>query len=189
MKRILFAIVKPISKLVGKITAPWITKEVNSKDYNAIISLMQDGDVLLSYTKGHLTNWFIQGEFKHASIVCDDGVIEAIGEGVVKTKMFDFARTKDRIALLRPKFATPLASKRASEVAKTLKGYSYDYLFEANNKEFYCSELVIYCYDISIGSLNLFKRIYDDRTVLPYDFYQATDKFELIYDSKGGNNV
>lgn len=184
MKKLFFKLVMPISKLFGKITAPWIVKRVNYTDYNSIFMMHQQGDVLLSYTKGHLTNLFIAGEFKHAAMVCDGCVIEAIGEGVVKTALFDFLRTKDRVALLRPNFCTAFESMSAAEIAKQFIGYQYDYLFEAGNKQFYCSELWIYCYNLIIGNRNPFKAEYEKRMVEPNDFFKAKEKFILVYDSK-----
>ena len=182
MPRFIFRLIKPLSVLFGKITAPWVTKAVDSKDYNAIATHMRDGDILLSMTKGHLTNLFIKGTFKHAAIIYDMSVIEAIGEGVVRTDLFDFLRTKDKICLLRPKFMTADQQHFAALMAAREIGHNYDYLFANSNSEFYCSELVIFAINRAIGKdNNPFKYVYNGHITLPNDFYLATNKFEVLH--------
>ena len=189
MRRLFLKAIRPLMVFLGKMTAPWVTKKICEKDYLAIKREMRSGDVILSQINGHATNLFIPGKWKHAAIVCSTGVVEAVGDGVQFTSLFDFLRTKDRVCLLRPKFLSQDEALEASRIAFALIGCPYDYFFVGNNKEFYCSELVLHA--LNKVAPNQFIRLYQStlksHAVLPSDFYDAKGKFICIYNSENAH--
>lgn len=185
-KKIMFTLLRPITSNAGKIKVPdaLINRKVTKEDVENIKLLRKNGDVLLSKSDWHLTNLAIKGNFKHAAMIFDNGVIEAVDPVVQYQTLESFCETKDEVCLLRANYMTEAEGEKASIFAFSLIGCSYDYLFEWLNRMFYCSELIIYSQDAIIGEMrNPFKRIYNDRLVLPNDFYDAKEKFTLIYQS------
>lgn len=161
----LLKVVRPISKLIGMIHAPFSHKKVCAKDYHLIQGMALPGDILLSHTCGELTNYFIPGPWKHSAVMGFDGkVIEAVGSGVRMVDLFDFLRTKDYVAHLRPNLGEAVRAS-AAVYALGCVGSGYDYEFESKDKEFYCSELVNTSYK-EAG----FELVQGKARVLPSDF-------------------
>lgn len=145
----LLYIVRFFSKMIAKIHAPFSVKYVSGLDFDVISKCCLPGDILLSRTRGELGNLFIKGYWKHAAIVKDaDTVVEAVTKGVVITHMFDFLRTKDSVALLRASIPEDVRKQIADE-AISFVGCDYDFEFQKNDPEYYCSELVRTCYSNS----------------------------------------
>ena len=158
-------------------------REILAYDVNTGESVLRDGDVLCTYSEGELTNLFIKGKFKHVGIFAGDGrVVEAIGRGVTSCGFHEFCSTKDKIAILRPKFCDEQESKAAKNHALSQIGVPYDFEFQPNERAFYCAELVWWAYNKATGGNSPFvrRKILGVETVYPSDFYQAHDKFELI---------
>jgi uncharacterized protein YycO len=142
--------------------------------------------VLISRTHGELTNLCISSYYTHASIYIDHNqVVEAIGKGVVQTDLIDWMMTKDHVVILQPLFCGTLQMSQASEWAWKQVGKPYDTLFDVtNNDEFYCSELVWEAYDHAAPN-NPFELRYrlGRLTVLGDDFYNAKDKWQIVWNS------
>ena len=174
-------VIKPITKWVGKVHAPWTHKKISWYDASFIAEIMMPGDVLLSATHGELTYILTPGEWKHAGIVDNDRmIVEAVGRGVVCTPIHSFCLSKDRLLLLRPVFCEPQQARRAASLAKSCIGMPYDYDFNTGNGAFYCSELVTDCF-AKVSS----NWVQKNGTTLPSDFANAKKKFVVVYESKG----
>lgn len=175
---------EPVTKAIGRVHAPFSHKRVNGVDVFSIQKHLIPGTVLLSYTRGELTNFFIPGHFTHAAIAVDDRwIIEAVGSGVRQNDIISFMTSKDRVIALYPLHATREIMQRAASLAVICTGSPYDYLFEGGDKAFYCAELVQWCYEKS-GLTGFSKRSrFGVNTVLPDDFSKAFDKWDLVWDS------
>lgn len=132
---------------------------------------LQDGDLLFSVGVGdselltaiqNSTSEDQEIPFSHVGIVSVESegtfVIEAIPEkGVTKTSLDDFfeeTAEKDRkllIAVGRLKPEYQYCIPNALETAKASIGKGYDYAYNESNNSFYCSELVRFTYNDSIG--------------------------------------
>ena len=136
----LFQMLTPIAKIVGKIHAPYSKCLITTKDYEAIKKLATPGNIILTRSNGELTNLFIKGFYTHATMIINDkcDVIEATGEGVHITSLFDLLKRIDYCAVVNYKYH----NNKSLPLVKYL-GKPYDYLFESGNSSYYCSELVL----------------------------------------------
>lgn len=201
-RRALLNVSLPITKIIGKIHAPFTHKRITGLHYYSLKSVLKPGVILLTYTRGEFTNLFIPGEFTHAAMyhgvvypeIGNDTarthlIVEAIGKGVVTKDLVSFMLTKDRVVALKPLFCTPDIDKQASDIAYSMVGKPYDYFFDSGSEAFYCSELVNYSYSAACTE-NKFTNPFDRRdrlgskAILPVDFYKAKDKFQVLWDSK-----
>lgn len=150
-------------------------RAINYRHIYALMKAAKLGDVLLTRSKGELTNWLIPGEYKHAALFAGENtVIEAVGAGVREVYLEDFCASKDKILLLRPMINSP---EMAVIRAKRLVGKPYDYGFEPNEKAFYCAELITYVYNNSNFTNRTTLGVL---TTLPDDFRLATSKFVQV---------
>ena len=188
-RRTLLKIIARCSKFIAIWNVPYLNKIITSKDYRAIQELLVPGQTILSAKFGELSNLFIPGDFGHAAIVKDNcTIIEATTIGVIETDLIDFVMTKDRIVLLKPKFANEIEMAQAVIMAQTQLGKPYDYSLEfseSNTEQFYCSELVYYSY-LNACKFSPFtlRCVIGLMSVTPSDFLLATDKFEVVWESK-----
>lgn len=183
LRRFLIRFLTPLNKHLGEIYIAPKYREIKFHHTVEIFRHLKAGDVLLSYSRGELTNFFIDGEYKHCAIYDGDGhVIEAIGKGVRAVTVDQFCEAKDKIAVLRPMFCGVDVCISAVTIALAKIGTPYDYLFEPNEKAFYCAELVAYAYSLAMQGQSPFKPrfIMGINTILPIDFKNASTKFETI---------
>lgn len=182
-RRLLIRWLTPISKLVGHIYIAPKSREIFYEDYEDLIENIQVGDGVLSFSKGELTNYLIEGEYKHCAIYVGIGtVVEAVGSGVRRVPFTKFCSSKDKIAIVRPSFCDTEAKALAALKAIELVGKPYDYEFEPNEEAFYCAELLAYCYLQATNNDSPFipREVLGVQTVLPSDFIMATNKFDKI---------
>lgn len=140
-------LIKPIVKFLGNLYLPFTRKKLTIKDCASILNQCQNGDILLSATKGEFTYLMTPSKWKHAAIICrNDYVVEATSKGVVYTNIIEFILKKDKICLLRANWCDANIRQLASSFAQELVGKPYDYEFYQNNGAFYCSELVTEVY-------------------------------------------
>ena len=72
-----------LTKFIGHCHAPFTKKYVTGIDYLLAKDLLKPGMILITKTRGELSNLFIPGSFTHAAIyIGSDYVCEAIGKGV-----------------------------------------------------------------------------------------------------------
>jgi len=173
MRHFFLRLVMPITRLIGKIAKPLPTMSADFLYY--IMDKVQPGDVLLSGASLNLSNLFIPGKFTHAAMFCGDCIVEAIGDGVVKSDFTEWIMQHDCVALLRFKKGDNTRGEKLSKIAKEQIGKGYDFLFEKDLERFYCSELVCYCYEQIYGEGVLGE--FD--LIEPMDLYNNSD-FEVI---------
>jgi uncharacterized protein YycO len=182
----------PITKLIGKLHAPFSVKYINGFDYFRVREKIVPGQIFLSRTRGMFSNNFIPGFFTHAAICIDSNTIcEAVGEGVRANDIISFMLSKDYLVLLRPSFATPEQMQKAADFARENIGKPYDYEFQSDLKAFYCSELCFASYKEAMNGnspLELRERL-GDKTIVPSDIWAAKDKFSVVYQSEETKNV
>lgn len=148
---------------------------ITDLDIYQITKSVESGAVILSLGYGHIGNVLIPGHWSHAALVVDDEwVIEALGRGVVKTRLKDFLKTKDEICVMLPKFADISQQVDAVIEAEKLVGMPYDWEFEPNDEQFYCFELVWHAYDTVIEDCPFQRRkIFGVETILGDDFIES----------------
>ena len=172
-----------VLKTIGRIHWPYTHKLTTGEEYVKIARYAFPGFILLSRTRGELTNLGIKGPWKHAAICVGNGlIVEAISEGVTQKRLDEFYYKKDFVALYKPLFADEGACRRAALWAVKQVGAPYDYGFKTTKTDsrYYCSELVYYAYYYALGvdsPLELWRRGRFD-TILPTDIAKAETKFE-----------
>jgi uncharacterized protein YycO len=173
--------ITPISKLIGKIHAPFSERLLIGKDFYKIIELIKPGDILLSRTRYHLTNLFIPGFFKHSALIVDkNNLIESTAEGVHLSSLYDFISTKDYIGIARLKnlYSFNKSMDEIVKIALRQLGKSYDYEFSSSDKQFYCAELIYYAF-LQVGIKLLEPKNY----ITPQEIYNSSF-LNLVYISK-----
>jgi hypothetical protein len=197
----LLHILAPLTRLVGKIHSPWTRKLIKAKHLHELQRAVLPGHVILTMTRGELTNLIIPGTYKHGALCLSTGsVIEATTRGVVQTDMIDFALSKDAIAVLEPIFEVPEGSISqmngrlmvdAAAWARDQEGKAYDFELKDSIKEFYCFELLGQSY------LNAWQKWFPGKEcpwvpretmgVLTFtgdDFLKAKNKWRVIWTSR-----
>lgn len=137
--------------------------QLREKEQNASCQL-KNGDLLFQANKPDAFNHAVekaeagyrQMEFSHVGIVNvehgDTMVIEAVFSGVRQCPLRDFLdhavqiNGKPYVLVGRLKQPSERYADAAVNKAKTLIGKPYDVAFLPDNDQFYCSELVYYCY-------------------------------------------
>lgn len=118
-------------------------------DFNQVLDVIQEGDVLLRRFDGYLNTYFIPGYWNHAGIYIggkEHKIIHAVSEGVIIETIFDFCKT-DHLIILRPNFKIdPVEfSKKIESVLAKRTQYDFAFNFE-DETDLSCSELVWFMY-------------------------------------------
>lgn len=182
-RRLLIRALLPVTKLLGHIYLAPKSRAIRRYDIEAIVEELINGDVVLSYTSGEISNYLIPGEYKHCGIYAGNNkIIEATSKGVVLTEIDDFCSNKDKIAICRPLFCDERKMLKAVTYARDRRGSPYDYYFEPNEHAFYCAELIAKAYYYATDGLTPFetRESLGVHTVLPIDFKLAKSKFETV---------
>ena len=165
---------------VGHIKVPGVEPLIFSEDdKNQLLTLLQPGDIILTYSEGFMSNIFLPGIFKHgivytgrrenwdqsdwdkiditdhqkSLIQVNDNIIEAIAEGVVSGPLEEILDTKiNRLAVFRPN----LSNQEIMGVMQTIHSYlgnQYDFSFDFNDAESQvCTEVIYRGYN-EIGNI------------------------------------
>lgn len=136
-------VLRPFIKWWGKLYLGFHKPQFSSADFQKVVELIQEGDILLSKTKGEFSNLINpSGSFTHSATYIGDGmIVEAVGEGVRLDRLDNFCYKKDFIALLRHKNSKKYYMAKAVSFVCSKVGHPYDMEFESKDEEFYCHEL------------------------------------------------
>jgi len=181
--RILMRWAKPFSEFIGTAHIAPHQRAIKARDVMRLEDVVLMGDVLLTFSEGELTNYFIEGDWKHCAMYVGAGeVVEAVGRGVVVSDLDDFCSSKDRICILRADFCTVEETMSAVRHALACKGRAYDFFFDPGEETFYCAELIWWAFAQATNGASPFlrRKILGVETVYPSDFYDAKNKFILI---------
>ena len=141
-----------------------------------VLDLLQNGDFLVRRFDGYLSTFFIPGFWTHVGMYYDNSAIHSIGDGVLKEHVLNFCRT-DSIAILRVKDKNLIP--KAIQKAETCIGIDYDFEFETDNEDLYCTEFMDVCYD------RIFDGDYESITgiqILTPDGLFDSNEVDLIYE-------
>lgn len=212
LHRVIFNVLRPFLKWASGVHLPYTHKKVTGLDYYNLRRHLIPGVIFLTKIEGDLTSILIPGYWSHAAIYAPDNskypselVMEAEGQGVIRTDLASFVTTKDGLVALEPKNLGPKKEQimaRAAEIASGQKGKLYDFNFKLHftmhgvtptnpigPEEFYCSKLVWWAYDqacAEFGVKSPFKPIYElgVLTVTPDGISQDTDDFSVLFLTK-----
>ena len=155
---LLLFILKPVQILMQKFGRK--EPKMNREAVDMAVSLIQPGDILLSYESQRFTSFFIKGKYKHAAILAPNNrVIEAVGDdfkkvngkkinfgGVRSIDLEEWLFDKDKVAIVRPDLLPKECRVLAGANAISYIGRGYDYSFRIDKSKIYCSELIYLCY-------------------------------------------
>lgn len=184
---------KPFLVWISGKHLPYTHKLIKGRDYYYAHQRVRPGDIFVTRILGEFTTPVTPGFWTHAAIYApEDGavlkcVVEAEGPGVIETDLVSFLLSKDYAMILRPYNTNGADRALVAALARQQLGKPYDYQFEFKQNggvEFYCSELVWWCYNKSCG-----QKIFKPRTsmgvetLLPDDIAQQC---KIIWDSRRG---
>lgn len=187
LRLMLLKAVTPALKATNTVHLP--NRRITSGDYRTIKDLLKPGMIFLTRSEWNLTNLFIPGTYKHGAIYAgENAVIEALGEGVVKTDLIDFLLTKDHVCVMTPLFADVQEMADAAAAAGLMVGSPYDYEFRSGNKAFYCFEVIYASYRearLKRGKNPALdwdlREFWGEATVVGDDFLKATKKWSTVW--------
>lgn len=181
------------SKSIAKIRTPYSVKLITGKDYYNIRNNLKVGDILLSHTRGQLSNLFIPDFWSHGAVfygtlISDtEFVAEATSHGVVLTDLVSFMTSKDYILVLRPTFFESKFSYLLKEYIDRCLGLPYDWEFETppngiKNNAFYCFEFCACALEAATGAQAFVpKEFLGMKTFTGTDFTKAINKFSYVW--------
>lgn len=169
---------------------------ITEEAVEAIMTLAQPGDILVSYEFGRPTGKLIKGDFDHAAMINNiKKVVDAVGDNYVDKKNIGGVRISglerwlyqmDGVALIRPITPDPIINIKASQNANAYIGVGYDYKFKKGSETIYCSELPYLCY---VTAFPKFLYYHEGDEILPQYYRDMCDDmshhFELVYEFKG----
>lgn len=184
--KFILKILRPFLKFIGRIYISFHKPQMNGEKYVKIVETLQIGDILLSKSKGEISNYLIRSEFTHAAIYVGEWmIVEATGKGVVPDFITNFCFKKDDILILR--FNKSCFMARAVEWLHEMssKHLEYDMEFESGDQEYYCFELAAGAFEYALPGLELPKKkvldgvFYTCDTFLLGPFTQVLDTRKL----------
>lgn len=194
----LFLLIRPFVMWISTVKMPFVSKQHVFSKFYEIQSTLQEGDIILSSSSGHLSGFFIrlvnEGKYTHALLFTGEienkpTIVEAVGEGVLFKTLPLFLADTDSICIIRPLDSTisKEEKKKVTEFALNQVGKEYDHLFEIGGKDghkaYYCSELVYEAYRYANPKIEFIRReVMGYSTVTPNDFYNAKKFFKVIYE-------
>ncbi len=141
--------------------------KLKGEEVRKVLNTLKPGDIILRRFDGYLNTMLTPGFWGHACIyVGDNKIIHAVGEGVSSEDIITYLRT-DHICVMRLKdltiFNTNIILNAVTKANDLMnKGVEYDYEFENDDDQLYCSEFINECYDdifINDYSLNYGKDV------------------------------
>jgi hypothetical protein len=162
---------------------------MRGEDVRNVLNIIEEGDMVLRGYNHYLDGYFIPGQFSHAGYYAGDNmIIHSMGEGVMKEDIINFCRC-DYMAIMRFRDVTKSDIYTATVNAENLIGLAYDFEFEHEDDEYYCTEMVVKAWEHKSEELNiqpttvkaLFGLIKKD-TITPDQFWNAPS-LDVVYSS------
>lgn len=175
----------PATIFLGYLKVPFLKRRITDEDANMALGLARHGDIVVSRTRGELSNLLISGFWKHAGLVIELGgrkfVIEAVNPLVRMVPLDWWMLHHDYAQILRPCFLTPQQTEAWPMLTIPLIGRKYDYMFEPGNKAYYCAEIITWAIMKVYGENCPWthRETLGVDTTLPQDFANSS-KFEVI---------
>lgn len=188
---LLLRTIKPFVVWWGKLHMPFTVKKVTGKHYYLLRDQINVGTVLLTTTRGELSNIINPEKIKHAGIYVGDldgdgvrYVLEAKGRGVCKTDLVTFMTTKDLILGCEPNFLEYGDQVEITNQSKKLIGIPYDYLFNKSKESLYCFEACAYLLNLVRPEIQFnCREIVKGKRIYSYKSFLDTRLFRLVFDS------
>jgi hypothetical protein len=189
---------RPLSYALSKVKWPLrIKRKIGSDFYYTMRDRIKTGDVVLTFTKGELSNIYNpSGDKKHGFIVVDAAkeiYLEAVGEGTRGRRLARVVEHYDAIAIYRLSSLTDAHRFRIAQHWQQFEGLEYDFFYEdedylrdGHKKALYCFELVVSIFQNLCGIDRDFLRqeaVKDKHVYGPYTFSEDQG-FELILRSE-----
>ena len=102
-------------------------------------------------------------------------LVEAIGEGVVKTPLDKFLKRSNKVIVgrLKPDY-TYMISDAINYIETSILGKPYDYIFDLENDTYYCSEVIYQGFQVADSTQNLF-------VINPMTFNEPNSKNPFVH--------
>ena len=102
-------------------------------------------------------------------------LVEAIGEGVVKTPLDKFLERSNKVIVgrLKPDY-TYMISDAINYIETSILGKPYDYIFDLENDTYYCSEVIYQGFQVADSTQNLF-------VINPMTFNEPNSKNPFVH--------
>jgi uncharacterized protein YycO len=148
-----------------------------------MIDTLQEGDVILTTTWGEFSNIVNWGTFKHAIMYTGaNTIIHSIGTGTVKGNFTKEIKKKYRVIVLRSKVHTKEEIIKAVDNMRGRVGNAYDYAFNPDNSEDYCSESIFKSYTEAAPQHKLkCEEVAGLHIIKPGHFKEDTGNWATIY--------
>jgi len=172
-----------VAKLLGGIHGPWTHKRTSQQDVEDILPLIEEGDFILTRTRGELTTAVIPGYWKHSeTYVGERHVVGAVSPQTRKTWIENLILKTDYFCVMRLKDVTKEEQQAICAMALAMLHIPYDFGMNFNEKSTVCcSELIFLSINHARpGTLDLRPRM-GFKTITPQDIADATSKFDVIY--------
>ena len=157
-------------------------------DLDNIREMVRPGMILLSRREFQISNYFIDGYWKHTAMVMSpEKIIQATTGGVIIDELREFFYKADDFVILKPKFCGVQEMEKACNLASETVGKPYSFDFNNSDDSLYCSELVLKAYARTCGwnrtnhhEPSEFKQLCDGKIVSPSDLYDNQNAWEIV---------
>jgi hypothetical protein len=180
---------EPLIRKLGAIYSPFSRKKLTSEDWDQFQCILQPGDLILTATRGELSNFIIPGFWKHGAIYIPEKggyVIHAVGkEGVSEMDLEPFFFKRDYVAIVRPKGMSEESRAKICVAAKKNLGLSYDFSASLENATLYCFENLFVCHAEALGRLPFMPdKVFGEPALVGDDFYKRRNVYNVVWVSE-----
>ena len=182
--RIIFHRFSWLLQWLGNLHFPFTHKQLKFKEYEAILMIAQRGDILLTRTRGEISNLGIPGYWKHGGIYrAKNSVFHATGVGTHVINLADFIMSRDSVVVLRPKDESVKIALGFMDFFKEFDNKPYDYAFRYRNDEYTCAELLAALLRKANNGIDYVEPVqrFGVDSIAPNDFFDL-DKFDIVYE-------
>jgi len=174
---------KTFGKFTGKLSLPMKSYAPTERELSFFRG--NKNYILLTRRDKIFSNLFIKGYWKHVARSTDYGVIvEAISKGVTKRSVFERLRASSDYVVIRTKFTDKTDEVAVSDEIEDYIGEKYDWEYQGDNDDLYCSELIWQGYMDAIGEFPIGPRRVGCQDIILPNAFDNSKYFELIVSSE-----